>query len=72
MIQNENMRLSLRSQEFEKYRITVPSSPLKKLLEEGDCISEDEDHLQTELEELRTRCEELQGQLKSQSQKNFE
>jgi hypothetical protein len=45
---------------------------LKKLLEEGDCISEDEDHLQTELEELRTRCEELQGQLKSQSQKNFE
>lgn len=33
------MRITLKAQEFEKYKVDSSSNPLQKLLEEGDCLS---------------------------------
>lgn len=51
------MRITLKAQEFEKYKVEPISSPLQKLMLEGDCLSEDEDESLTrsELEDLKKK-----------------
>lgn len=51
------MRITLKAHEFEKYKAETVSSPLQKLMLEGDCLSEDEDEslIRNELEELKKK-----------------
>lgn len=59
LIQNESMKINLKALEFEKYsqKSEPKGSPLQKLLEENECLSEHEDNsvIQEELDELRNK-----------------
>jgi hypothetical protein len=63
------MKINMKALEFEKYSVKneSKSTPINKWLEENECVSENEDNsaVREELDELRTKYEESQRQLKT-------
>lgn len=59
LIQNESMKINLKALEFEKYSVKSCESPLQRVLDENECISENEDNsaVREELDELREKYE---------------